>query len=722
MMEIRNRCYLFDNVRIDIQNLRVTVDGETRALEPKSFRLLLFLVEHPGRALTKAEIMAAVWPGTFVSDNSLARAITQVRKALDDDPKAPRYVETVPTVGYRFLVDCSEEHQEEAGTTLMASEPSFTVGGRRRRWMLGVGVGLALVVGIGFWVVRESQPAGPYPLRVVSVAKLTSYPGDEREPAVSPDGSTVAFSWSGPAGDNYDIYVVKSGGQEPLRLTTDPAVDSFPAWSPDGSQIAFLRRKGKIAEIVVVPPLGGAERVLHQFSRIGADLDFSQHPVLCWSPDGKSIVYSGQSGSGEKYRLFLLSLATGEVRAISTPDKNVVGDSSPAFSSDGKFLALVRYLAPRNGQVMIQALGSGITPQGDPIAVNKSESNPRSPMWLVDGKQLLFADSTQIFQWDQKKGTTPIYAVNGSLGGLALGPNTAGNARQLVVAVDKWDSDIWEIPLNATGMKATGPPQVLQRSTESDSHPDYSPDGRLMAFVSDRSGAAEVWVANADGSNPRQLTHLGAHIASYPKWSPDGGQIAFHARVPDVAEVYVVDANQGAPRQITRENPGLALATWSNDGRFLYASTLLGGIGTTYRFPASGGPMERLWEGALARESVDGKYILYWKTNTPGIFRRSLVGDVAKNPEEMLVPDFWPLGQLGGYAPVADGIYYVSANAEGKPQAFRYFDYASHKSTEIAPAVPGLGRGIAVSPDRRHLAFAGSSEIGGDLLLLNLQP
>jgi hypothetical protein len=131
--------------------------------------------------------------------------------------------------------------------------------------------------------------------------------------------------------------------------------------------------------------------------------------------------------------------------------------------------------------------------------------------------------------------------------------------------------------------------------------------------------------------------------------------------------------------------------------------------------------MERMWEGALARESADGKYILYWKTNTPGIFRRSLAGNAAKNPEELLVSDFWPLAQLGGYAPVAGGIYYVSGSATGKPGPFRYFDYATRRSTEVAPAVPGLTRGFAVAPDRRHMAFAASVGPGGDLLLLNLQ-
>jgi DNA-binding winged helix-turn-helix (wHTH) protein len=75
------------------------VGSEIRPLEPKSFRLLVFLVENSGRVLPKDEIMAAVWRDTFVSDNSLNRAITQIRKALDEDPKAPKYIETIPTVG-----------------------------------------------------------------------------------------------------------------------------------------------------------------------------------------------------------------------------------------------------------------------------------------------------------------------------------------------------------------------------------------------------------------------------------------------------------------------------------------------------------------------------------------------------------------------------------------------------------------------------------------------
>jgi hypothetical protein len=131
--------------------------------------------------------------------------------------------------------------------------------------------------------------------------------------------------------------------------------------------------------------------------------------------------------------------------------------------------------------------------------------------------------------------------------------------------------------------------------------------------------------------------------------------------------------------------------------------------------------MERLWTGDLVRETPDGKYVLYKKANAPGIFRRSLAGDASKNLEEMLISDFWPKNQLGGYAPFENGIYYVSGDANGKPGAFRFYDYASRKSIDVAPAVPGLDFGFTLSPDRRRMLFSATAEVGGDLLSLELR-
>ena len=151
----KNRCYRFDQVEIDVQNLRVTVSSEIRPLEPKSFRLLLFLVENPNRAIPKDEIIATVWGSTFVSDNSLTKMVAQIRKALDDDPKAPRYMRPFllwrpPVCGGQFDEEVEEEVGREpaqehvAPATPAAPVPSQPFRVRERfvwRWVLmAVGV------------------------------------------------------------------------------------------------------------------------------------------------------------------------------------------------------------------------------------------------------------------------------------------------------------------------------------------------------------------------------------------------------------------------------------------------------------------------------------------------------------------------------------------------------------------------------------------------------
>ena len=160
MKDLKNQRYRLEDVEIDVQNLRVTVGSETRPLEPKSFRLLLFLVENPGRVLANDEIMAAVWPDAVVSDNSLARAITQIRKALDDDPKAPRFIETIPTAGYRFIGDIKAEHiPVETPDAPVHSPAVVSAPGRVRlyRWAAIAGA-VAAVTGLavgGWWAYSQ---------------------------------------------------------------------------------------------------------------------------------------------------------------------------------------------------------------------------------------------------------------------------------------------------------------------------------------------------------------------------------------------------------------------------------------------------------------------------------------------------------------------------------------------------------------------------------------
>jgi hypothetical protein len=304
---------------------------------------------------------------------------------------------------------------------------------------------------------------------------------------------------------------------------------------------------------------------------------------------------------------------------------------------------------------------------------------------------------------------------------MSVGPTGSDGVRHAVVWSDSRDDDIWALPLDAKGTTATEPAHVLQRSTATDFAPSISPTGRQIAFSSTRSGNMEIWVADADGQHPRQVTHLGAHIVAFPTWSPDATRIAFQANTP-ISHIYVVDVNQGIPRQVALDDQGLNFASWSSDGQFVYASSFTKTGSTIVRAPADGGPEEQLWEGGWQRESPDGARLFYLKRNEPGIYSRSLKGDLARNPEELMVAGYEMSTNRGGYAPVRGGIYYVASNALGQVGPFRFFDESTRTSLDVAPPVRGLGPGFSAAPDRRSLVYTARARDGGNLLLLELRP
>src|SRR5579863_8702067 len=196
MTGLPGRPYHFDGFTLDPLNLRLTADGENRALEPKSFRLLQFLVENRHRVVPKGEILSVVWDGIAVSDNALTRAIAQIRKALDDDPKRPLYIETVPTVGYRF----AGQLIEKAGPVPATPPPALKK--FPSRWVVtGLAVTIAIISG-GMWLAKRPSQSPP---RVVAIRQITKSAAADLWPSFSPDGSQIAFS-SNRSGQ-YEIYV-----------------------------------------------------------------------------------------------------------------------------------------------------------------------------------------------------------------------------------------------------------------------------------------------------------------------------------------------------------------------------------------------------------------------------------------------------------------------------------------------------------------------------------
>jgi dipeptidyl aminopeptidase/acylaminoacyl peptidase len=283
------------------------------------------------------------------------------------------------------------------------------------------------------------------------------------------------------------------------------------------------------------------------------------------------------------------------------------------------------------------------------------------------------------------------------------------------------------IPLRAPGLP-DGSPVLLSRLGNTSNNPDYSPDGKHIVFVSQRSGSPELWMtdADADGSHLKQLTRLGVQTLGVPHWSHDNRHVAFFARMGTEPQIYVIDTaqDQPAPRQATHAVPGCNIPSWSRNGKYLYCSRLIGGEMRLYRVPAESGEtgeseMERWFEGKSATETSDGR-VLYIKNNRPGLFARSLAGDPTANPEERLVEDIW--GPIGYFAPVPEGIYYTGKDPLGQIVALRFFDYARKKTVDVAPtSITGQVNSLTVTPDGRRLVYTQTRRAGIDLSLIEFR-
>jgi DNA-binding winged helix-turn-helix (wHTH) protein len=273
--------YRFDEFTLDAATRRLRRGEEELSLEPKSFRLLEFLIENRDRVLGKEEIFGVVWSGTSVTDNALTRAIAQIRKALEDDPRQPRFIETLPAVGYRFIGKLSTEEASQSAKPTPRRLPQILA------W-----------AAIAFTVVAATGLAGwrfwrrPSVRAVSTPVPLTTYRGNEEAPSFSPDGSQVAFQWDGEKQSKFDIYVKALGPDAvPLRLTSDPLPGKMPSWSPDGSTIAFLKIVAPArGELILIPALGGPERRL-------AGIPIPDDPVWqtaedapAWSPNGQWLI------------------------------------------------------------------------------------------------------------------------------------------------------------------------------------------------------------------------------------------------------------------------------------------------------------------------------------------------------------------------------------------------------------------------------------------------
>jgi Tol biopolymer transport system component/DNA-binding winged helix-turn-helix (wHTH) protein len=532
--------------------------GEITSVEPKAFRVLLMLLRNPKKLIAKEELLNTIWGDAVVTENSLTRAVALLRKVLGDDAHQPRYIETVTSVGYRWL--CPVEREEDvtvvsedlalaaaaeapsagSATAPPTEMPSCTAGKSFWAWILATAAMVAISLVCAIWYLRRPLP----PPRITGYTQITH---DGRDKYLNgTDGNRLYFTQMSPR----SIDQIGINGGEMAQIPSAVPGDKFALddVSPDGSNGVVTSFDTNPWSLWVIPMLGGPARHVGDAER-GA-----------FSPDGESVIYTTMEGEVMVVRRDgtdprkLSNAGAGAHFIRWSPDSRVLrfdkDDAIWEMAPDGSEL---HRLLPDWHEQGIPCCGRW-TPDGHfylflmfspNSAMAPSMSPAANQIWALDERRGLF----------RRPNSVPVQLTSGPL---------------------HWG---WPIP-SADGKKIfalgvtprgellridpkTGTPQPFLGGISAE-FVSFSPDGRSIVYATFPEG--DLWMANRDGSNRLRLSEPPQRVGT-PQWSPDSKKIVYPAFAEGHVSDYIVSVDGGKPQRLLPEiGTDQGEANWSPDG------------------------------------------------------------------------------------------------------------------------------------------------------------
>lgn len=629
---------------VEPRMLEVRRGDTTVKLEPKVMGVLVDLAQAAGETRTKTEILDSVWPDVTVGEAVLSRSISLLRSTLKDNPKSPRYIETIPRIGYRCVADVARlPNGARPGTEPPATPGVAPVprrGWRRLLLFLLVAVALLPLAWLAFRPRVDPTPAPQAASTPPLPTLLTSAPGAETAPSVSGDGRLVVYAGS-PGPDAMAVHLLRLDSGEVERISSESAAEVWPVFSPTADRVAWMRHWGDRCEIVVFDLAGREEQVL------GPCGNASIVGGLDWSPDGAHLALADGPGAAS-LSIVLLSTEDGSRTPLTEPGGGA-SDTFPRFSPDGTQLAYTRHDAVR-----VRDLTSGEDREVF------SPGSIRGPLaWSDDGNEIFFARGAGV--------DTDLWA--GSLDGrLRLIPGGRGGrwpatyAGGLVFGVVSADSNLTEFNL------ASGTTRILSPSTRAETFPTLAPDG-AMTFVSGRSGTAEVWLERE--GQLAQLTQLGAEEIYRPRWSPDGRTLAFAAAHNSRVRIHLLRTATGSLTEILGDGETVWSGAWTPDGESIYYTSDQGGGWQLYRYDlatdrSTAAGVEGAW---VCDVGADGR-VYFLRDDADGIH----VWDPARpdRAPSIVIPEFNRLFDFWNWAAGDGEVMAIRRNASFAPVLVRY--------------------------------------------------
>ena len=682
-------------------------------VEPRIMAVLVRLAERPGEVLTRDELLDAVWGDVVVQEEALTHAISRLRRTFGDDPRAPRYIETIPKRGYRLVAEVRPDTPVDKSAAPALLDPpqvapavAPTPPARRGMALARAGAAVATLVVAALWWNRSPAPSAP---AVLTGLPLTSYPGREVTPALSPDGTRIAFAWDGGEEEGFDLYVVQRGTASPLRLTETPElVEHSPTWSPDGAHLAYLA-EGDDGTMSVhrVPALGGAPRPLFTTPAGGGLQGVDWHPTEDW------LLVSLTDGANEPWTLHRLPLDGGapvKLFAPPGPPGPPGGDTLSALSPDGTRVAFLRGKGVGFADVHVAALDGS-----DVRRLTHGQGQIRGLDWRADGSAVVVSAGTafagEFRLWSVEVATSAITWLP-TRGKRSLHPSIAAATGALVYAEETYHRHLVQTHLGSEA-GASPPPSAFARSSASEYDAHHSPTGNRVAFVSTRSGHPEVWVCDRDDGAARRVTSFGGAHVEFLQWSGDERFLAFDATTDARSAIHIADVERGTTRALTDSSSNEVLLGWARDDAHLYLQSLEGTEWRTLRASLATGETEEVlpFRAHMLAETADGTGYFYVKEGTSALWRADLDGG---NEHQVLDVDGAALCCYWKATPTAL-LHYRNRDGGLQLASWSFADGEVRELLTFPEARRGL---IDVSLDGRSVLYDVLDRVEADLVLV----
>jgi DNA-binding winged helix-turn-helix (wHTH) protein/Tol biopolymer transport system component len=694
-------------------------------VQPRLIQVLRLLALTPGRTVTRDALIDGAWSRRMVNDEVLSRTIADLRQALGDDARQPRYLETIPKLGYRLIAQVEWLHQAPAamaptdaravstdreGAATATASDSAPVAVRApfapaRNWITVTATLLAvLLVGTYHWR-AQMQTGGLDQLstRLLRAQPLTSDPGWELTPRFARAIDLIAYSNSGPRQSQATLMLRSRDGRVQRAFTDGSHYDVCPTFSPDDREILWTRHGDNGCEILRAPLLGGAPV---RVASCAADT------LSCPDWAGNVVVYSAPPEADDRGAgLAQIRIDDGSRQSLTNPLRGQGNDTHPRVAADGR-IAFSRGVEGDRSLWLWR-------PDSGERRIDFASGMVYGQTWLNDQRLLAATDALgfrALVAIDPVDGSAQLLGARG-----ARYPDVAADGA-LIFEHASYDANLWRVEAGAET------PERLTQSLRYDAYPRLAPDGRRVLYQTNRDGPESLYLLDLGDLTEHRLPLDPAMRWAQPAWSADGSRLLLTryaaASGPQVTgksipEIdlwqFVLGSDQPTP--LTAAPAGAFDAQLDPDGAHAWCRVGEERAARLQRFRLDGGGTPLTRSEIVEHYQIDAQGLFLVQDGDTRLFHCREPTATCSPLAIELAPNWrrnWALAE--------GAVYFVGLDDSGQAQLRRH-DLVSNQQIVSPWPVPGtLGRGIDVDRRERFAIIARTDRVDIDLQWLAPEP